>query len=447
MKTLRFISTFVMLALATVVTAGSMYVTVDAAAQQEFDELPVTSPPPAVQGTPAGTDVVAVPGLAAAIAGREPVLDKTQILRDQQSHVILDENGGFRGRLSSLRNADGVHVPAANLKVMLAQHGAIIGSTTTDATGRFSFTGLPEGVVAIWAEGEDSLLLFSFVLFGKDSTIEENADLVAAQVELDVDSAVVFGADIATVKELMAPSLHAEDKRFVNKVAAEDQEFNFGSGEVSATLRNQSVSLQADGSLIGEISILDDRTGRLREVLDMTVHFVRNGVRVASSEVSNDGSFIANGLKPGVYSVVAAGQDGIMVCSVNIIGANVKDNRVENIGVSEFTPVSTVSTSLVLGEFGGSPVGAGNLGAFFGASGGGGGGLGLAGINSAPPGGGAYGQAGGGTGGGTGGGGGGGVGAGGGGGLLGALLAGGIGAAIGYAVGDNNNDNPASPGI
>jgi len=447
MKTLRFISTIAMLALATVVTAGSMYVTVAAATQQESAGLQVEPSVTALQDTPPATDDLPVPGLDAAIAGIGPALDKTQILRDQQSHIILDENGGFNGRLSSMRNPDGEQVPAANLNVMLARHGAVIGSTKTDAAGRFSFADLPEGVVAIWAEGEDSLLLFSCVLFGKDSAIEENAGLVAAQVELDLDSAVVFGADMATVKELISPSLHSEDKRFSNEVAPEDQEFSFGTGETSSTLQNHNVSLQVDGSLNGELGILDERTGRLREVLDMTVHFVRNGVRVASSKVSNDGRFIANGLTPGVYSVVAVGQDGVLVCSLNVVGTNVADNRLQDVGLGEFTPVSTVSTSLMLGGFGGCPVGPGNLGAFLGASAAGGG-LGLAGMNSAPPaggGGGAYGQPGGGTGGGFGGG--GGVGAGGGGGLLGALLAGGIGAAIGYAVGDNNNDNPASPGI
>ncbi len=444
MKTLRFISTFAMLALATVVTAGSMYVTVVAAAQQESTDSAVVLPSAAtVQDIPVVTDVADGPGLDAAIEGLEPALDKTQILRDQQSHVILDDKGGFKGRLSSLRKADGEPVPAANLNVTLAQHGAIIGSTTTDVNGRFSFTGLPDGVVAIWAEGKDALMLSSFVLFGKDTAIEENAGLVAAQVELDVDSAVVFGADIATVKELMSPYLNIQDKRFANELAAEDQEFNFGSGEVSATLRNHSVSLQADGSLNGELSILDDRTGRVREVLDMTVHFVRNGVKAASSEVSNDGSFIANGLTPGVYSVVTVGQDGILVCSVNVVGTALANNRVQDVGLGEFTPASTVSASLMLGGFGGSPVGAGNLGAFSGASGGGG--LGLAGMNSAPPANGAGGQSGGGSGGGTGGGGAGAGGAGGGG-LLGALLAGGIGGAIGYAAGDNNNGNPASPG-
>ena len=84
MKTLRFISTFAMLALATVVTAGSMYVTVVAAAQQESTDSAVVLPSAAtVQDIPVVTDVADGPGLDAAIEGLEPALDKTQILRDQ----------------------------------------------------------------------------------------------------------------------------------------------------------------------------------------------------------------------------------------------------------------------------------------------------------------------------------------------------------------------------
>ncbi|MBC7965737.1 MAG: hypothetical protein H7Z17_07395 [Fuerstia sp.] len=444
MKTLRFISTFAMLALATVVTAGSMYVTASAAAQQEatdeFNVAPVVPAP--VQDTSAAAEVVPVPDVEAALEKLDAALDKTQILRGSQSHIILDENGGFNGRISSLRNADGEQVPVANLRVVLAHHGSTVGSTTTDASGRFTFTGLPEGVVAIWAEGENSLMLFSCVLFGKNSAIPENAGLAAAQVELDMDSAVAFGPDVMTVKELISPYMSMQDKRFANEVAAEDQEFSFGSGDPSTTLRHRRVRLQNDGSLKGEIHILDERTGRHREVLDLTAHFVRNGVRVASSEVSNDGSFVATGLTPGVHSVVAVGQDGVLVCGVDVVGMNYEDNQAEDAGAGEFKPVNAVAAFL---DFSGSPVGPGNLGAFSGSPGGGPGGGGAPVVGyptyTNPGGGGAPG--GGGSGGGYGGGGGGF----GGGGGLGALLAGGIGGAIGYLVGQNNNDDPASPGI
>lgn len=102
-----------------------------------------------------------------------------------------------------------------------------------------------------------------------------------------------------------------------------------GAGEVSATVQRHRVRLQNDGSLKGEANIIDERTGRVRETLDLTVHFVKDGVNVASSEIANDGSFIATGLSPGVHSIVAVGQDGIMVTAVDLVGMNDEDHQAQ----------------------------------------------------------------------------------------------------------------------
>lgn len=427
-----------MLGFAAVVTAGSLYVTASAAAQQESSGFDL--------GTAESTPVPDAPDLSTApVVGLNSPLDKAMILKNSQSHVILDENGGFSGRLSSLSSSNGQPIASANISIRLAQHGAIIGSTTTDAEGRFSFESMPEGVVAIWAEGESALMLFSFVLFGHNTTLPENAALKASELELDMDSVVASGADIAAVKELLSSQITSGDKRFVGEVTEEDQQFPFGGGELAVTLRHRRVSLQNDGTLRGEIGLLDERTGRLREILDLTVHFVRNGVRVASAEVSKSGGFIANGLAPGVHSVVVVGRDGIMVSSVDVVGTTYEGNTVEDAGVGEFTPVSKVANSLYLaGGFSGSPVGSGNGGAFGGGSGGSGNGSGQAGITGPVPGS-PYANGGGFPGGTSGGGFGGGGGGFGGGGGLGALLAGGIGAGLGYLAGDRNK-KASSPG-
>ena len=441
-----------MLALATVVTAGSMYVTVRAAAQQESAEFnPAAQDATAnvLQATPAVPDnAPSVPGIAgdvnipdvqAVLDQLDAALDKSRILRDRQNHVILDENGGFKGKLSSLSNSDGASVSVSNVKVTLLHHGAEVGSTTTDTDGRFSFTGLPEGVVAVWAEGENSLMLFSFVLFGHGSNVTENQDLQAAQVELGMDSAVASGPDIATVKELIGPYLNTEEKRFTNELATDDQEFSFGSSETSTTLRKHRVRLHEGGVLKGEVNVLDERTGRHREVLDMTVHFVRNGERVVSAEVSNDGSFSASGLSAGVHSVVAVGQDGILVSCVEIVSTDY-EKTADNSSRGDHTTVSIIADSL---DFIGCPVRPVNIRGYQQSNETGTGGI-VGQEMGTPfgqtPGGGGY--AGGGGSGFSGGGGGGGIGGGGG---LGALLAGGIGGAIGYLAGQNNN--PASPGL
>ncbi len=423
-----------MLALATLVTAGSMYVTARAAAQQESTEFGVVAPKTAP--TPQDAAGAIIPDVQAPLDKFDAALDKSKILRDRQNHVILDESGGFSGRLSSLSSSDGTPVSATNVHVTLLHHGSVIASTTTDADGRFSFTGLPEGVVAVWADGENALMLYSFVLFANSTTVTENEGLLASHVELGMDSAVASGADIATVKALMDPFLRTEEKRFVKEIATDEQDFNFGSGETSTTLRDRRVRLHDNDNLVGEINVLDERTGRLREVLDMTVHFIRNGVRVASAEVSNDGSFTALGLTPGVYSVVVVGQDGILVTAIDVVGASYEDT-VEDVGVGEFKPVSAIAASL---DFDGAPVRPVNIQGYMQSQGGSSGGIAGSTMPAGSPGGG---------GGSSGGGGGGGIGGGGigGGGGLGALLAGGLAGAAGYLAGQNNNNNPASPGL
>ena len=430
-----------MLALATVVTAGSMYVTVNAAAQQDAAEFEAT-PPATAPAVPEVAGDISVPDVQAALEQLDAALDKSKILRGRQNHVVLNESGGFKGKLSSLSNSDGAVVSASNVKVTLLHHGAEVGSTTTDANGRFSFTGLPEGVVAVWAEGENSLMLFSFVLFGHGSKVAENEALQAAQVELGMDSAVASGPDIVAVRELIGPYLNTEEKRFTNELATGDQDFSFGSNETSTTLHNHRVRLHENGVLKGEINVLDERTGRHREVLDMTVHFIHNGVRVVSAEVSNDGSFSASGLTAGVHSVVAVGQDGIVVSCVDVVATNYEATA-DNSSPGDVRTVSNIAGSL---DFVGCPVRPVNIRGYQQSTENGTGGI-VGQEMGAPfgpaPGGGGY-AGGGGSGFGSSGGGGGGIGGGGG---LGALLAGGLAGAAGYLAGQNSNNNPASPGI
>ena len=68
------------------------------------------------------------------------------------------------------------------------------------------------------------------------------------------------------------------------------------------------IQLNADGELVGQINIMDSRTGRHREVVDLTLHVIHEGVQVAQSKVDGDGAFAISGLAPGVHSVVCRRQ-------------------------------------------------------------------------------------------------------------------------------------------
>lgn len=427
MKSTKFMFTFAVFGLAASVTAGSVYVTARAGAQQEVEEV--------VNEVEAASAVVEVSGAISTPLAPE------QVISNRSQDIFLDAAGGFSGRLSRLAGKDNT-LPSSGVTVKVVQDGVAVGEATTNDDGVFSFTGLKPGVAALLSYSEDSFLLFGLRLVEPD-------DKNAASVETDIDSVVVRGADLETVRSIIAAQLTNGDVRFNVEQTLSDEAFPYGTGDVSTSLVGHRVMLQADGSLKGAISLMDERTGRLREVLDLTVYFVRDGKVVGKALVGNDGGFSVTGLNPGIHSVVGVGNDGTFAMGVEILGSEYEDAAVDGSSRGSYRPVAvTALLQMSIAPAGAGNFNQGNAGGLTGGS------LdsgvpGVAGTAppapapaGAPPGAGGGGAFGGGGGGPVGGG---GAGAGGGIGGLGALLGAGLGAGIGYAVGQD--DAPASAGI
>ncbi|HRA90177.1 MAG TPA: hypothetical protein PK992_18965, partial [Planctomycetaceae bacterium] len=182
MKTMRFISTLAMLALATVVTVGSMYVTASAAAQQEADAI-------AIPGnlTPDENPVVQEDPLAKLIpADVPPPLTPEEIFSSRSETVILDADGGFSGHLSALRAPDGVATPASSYTVKILQHGAIVATQQTGADGGFAFTGMQPGVTGFVAYSPNGLAIIGMNL--STGTIEGDEPI-------PIEATVIEGVD------------------------------------------------------------------------------------------------------------------------------------------------------------------------------------------------------------------------------------------------------------
>lgn len=427
------------LALAVSVTAGSLYVT--ASAQQEADEfLPLPAPADA-----------AVPAMPVSSSIADEVLNPAEVLHDRQHHITLDENGGFTGRLSSLLKPDGNLASASNMNVKIIRQGSVAASTMTNDDGSFAVSGLTEGVVALLATGNNGLLLYSVKLVdGGMGFAEATPVSLNNSVQLDLNSAVVCSSDVTLAKQLIMQGLPASDRRFNDVVTDSEAAYPAGTNESSTALNHHQVQLQADGALVGQVNLLDERTGRHREVLDLTLHFLRDGQHVAQTEVQRNGRFAMSGLAPGVYSILTTGEDGILAMGLDIIGSlaqlpNDSKYKLATISQSLELTVSPVNAGNLNqqnfveyfqqdqqptdGVIVDGPITTGPMGPPM-----------MGGPLGSPIGGGPMGMGGGGPAGGFGGGSGGGLGGGGGfGALLGAAAAG----AIGFAVGDDN-DRPAS---
>lgn len=427
MKPFRFSSTFAVLGLAASLTVSSMYVTVQAGVQQDEQAAQEFVEKASEQSSDATTDVQVAPtpedaGVPATALAPE------DIRSDRQQQIVLDAEGSFTGRLIALGGGD---APAPGYTVKVLSKGEVKGVAKTDEEGRFAVSGVTPGVGGILAYSTDGIMLFG-VRFSPPE-----GDLVAEEAELDMDAAVVMNADVAITRQLILQALEeagSSELRFTDEAAAEDDSFPFGTGEKATSLAAQPVKLEADGSLKGTINVLDERTGRNREVLDLTVNFVRDGQLVHAAEVNNNGDFSATGLIPGLYSVVGTGRDGVFALGLEVLGSTQEVAKPGD-AVPVFLPASSgFSASPIslqnlnpndISELTDNTVNPDN-------------GTPVAGAPPAPaPAGGMAGP-----GGGVGGGAGGGAGVGGGGGL-GALIGAGIAGAIGFAIG--KNDDPASP--
>ena len=419
MKSNQFFSGIALVGLAASVTAGSMYVSLSASSQQETpvgaeDVLPNVKNP-----TPAETVEDVVESINQPLA-------PDQVIHSSSHDVVLDALGAFSGRLSTITSGTESTL-ASGITVKVVQGGSEVGKTSTDEQGNFKISGLKPGVAALLAYGDDSFLLYGINLVPSD---EEHP----ANNEIDVVSAMVSGPDVGIVRQLISAKLPKADLRFDQAAGEEDQKFPLGEGDVSTSVVGHRVQLQKDGRLRGAINLLDERTGRVREVLDLTIYFIREGEIVGKAEVENNGEFLVAGLAPGAHSVVGAGKDGTFALGIEIIGA---EQEVASFGSSRYRTVAVMASL----EMSLAPANAGNFnstnaGALTGGS---------VAPGATPPGANPPGANPPGTPGSAAGGAGGGAGGGGGGGGLGALLVGGaIGAGIGYLAGQN--DGPASPG-
>ncbi|MCR9200847.1 MAG: hypothetical protein NXI04_19595 [Planctomycetaceae bacterium] len=382
-------------------------------------------------------EVEAAPPIPVSASIDDEVMDPQSVIHNRQHHVVISESGEFTGRLSSLSKPEGNMVAASGMQVRVIKGGQVVATTTTDADGTFTVSGMTEGVVALFADGPTGLMAYSVRLIKPEEGIAMATPVkIGEVVELGLNSAIVSASDVSLARQLLFAGLPQSDRRFNDEPSESEGEYPFGTNESSTSLFHHQIQLQPDGALVGQVNLLDSRSGRHREVLDLTLHFLRDGEHVAQTDVQKDGSFSIRGLLPGIYSVLTTGEDGILAIGVDLVGATAQlpaDSRYRFVSLAQSLDLSVA------------PVNAENINEqnseeFFdenedgteeGADPGAGPIAGAPGGPLAAPGGGGF----------TGGGGGGGLGGGGLGGLLGAAAAG----AAGYAIGQDDDDGNSSP--
>ncbi len=303
--------------------AGTMYLSVRAA-QQDVEFNPPT--PPLPETAPVAT----------------PALSADQIRADRSHAVVLDQSSGFVGHLISLdTDQSGL---AKEYTVRLLQNGLIAAETISNAEGTFSFSSLKSGPAGLLAFNENGFMMFGLRLIENDGRKSSDAETDAP---LELESAPVAISDVSLTRQLIAAGLAGAELRFTGDLTADDQLFHYGTGRPATSLKSHRVQLSADGTLTGTVACIDPRTGRHREVLDMTIHFLNQGRVVTKIRPDNSGAFRVSGLPAGVYGVVGTGLDGTFAIGVEVVDLVAQSIAESATSSSEYTTVA-VETSLEL---------------------------------------------------------------------------------------------------
>ncbi len=92
-----------------------------------------------------------------------------------------------------------------------------------------------------------------------------------------------------------------------------------GDEGVSNIIRAHWVHLTSAGEVVGRISTINPKTLRLEPTPGLQIRFVQDGQSRGQSETGATGQFVATGLSPGVYTLVASGPRGFIAYSLNLL--------------------------------------------------------------------------------------------------------------------------------
>lgn len=83
--------------------------------------------------------------------------------------------------------------------------------------------------------------------------------------------------------------------------------------------RTYRIRLTRDGLIPGRLNLLDPVTGDVRPMTNVTITMLQHGEVKATAKPGVGGVFQISGLKPGLYSLVGAGEDGYIAYGVQIM--------------------------------------------------------------------------------------------------------------------------------
>ena len=258
-----------------------------------------------------------------------------------RSHIVrLGDDDAVRGKLTVLNESSGVREPIQNVKIKFVRKGEVKAELSPDADGSFVAMDLEDGVYSMIVAGEDGFLAWSVNVKPKLPDVAKMPKHMRAKFlrqdvkeELDVQAVAVPPTNFIPLKQLLTEYLPSED----STLYLDGEDFPEGmenpprDANPATSLKHHQIRLTEDGRLLGRIRRLQPDSGRDLKIRQLNV-FLLKGQEIASQEdVAPNGTFAFEDLEPGVYSLVAAGRDGFLAFSIDVLAARSADTDITRI--------------------------------------------------------------------------------------------------------------------
>ena len=251
-------------------------------------------------------------------------------LGDQlRSHVVrLDKTDALTGKLAVIKGQPGRLSPIQSVKIRFVQNGEVKAETTPGLDGTFRVKNLEEGVYSMIAAGSGGFLAWSVNVQPKNEDIARMPKLMRAKYlaqevkdSLDVEAAAVPPANFVPLRQLLQQYLPSEDSTLYldgNDIPEGMQEDPQDAAQ-GTQLKHHQVMLTSEGKLLGRIRRLQPNSGRDLKIRQLNVFLLQGDRIVDQEEVSPNGTFAFEDVQAGVFSLVAAGTDGFLAFSIDVV--------------------------------------------------------------------------------------------------------------------------------
>jgi len=311
--------------------------------------------------------------------------------RSLRAHWITpDADGNIDGRISSLDAETAEASPIGFLTVTLMEKGRQISKAKTDEEGRFALKEVEPGVYTLLAFGKSGFLAYGVHVLPRLEELDLDEELNAEPdgvegIDLDVRNSLdrtplsvkqrqamyvshfnlpvnaVVAEELKIDAAAVPPEFTALRKISQNYLSASssfsilaDKDDLKGIAKASLTSGGFQFSLSPDGHFHGRLQPIATEGGRPTKLSDMNLFLIQDDVEILRVAAEENGDFLMNDVEPGVYSLIAAGEDGFAALSLELVAAeedeggdaNAGNNRRDEIDSNIVRRVSTAAGKL-----------------------------------------------------------------------------------------------------